>query len=146
MVSRLVQFLISCFTVLGDVCLVRCSPRLCFHHKVSHIRLGAVVEKSTESWATSVHGERQRQISLSKILVFTYLHDSIFFVYPWELIAWPSLLLQVFFPSYLIGTRENWTLPHSIHATHFLLFRGGSHFSLDSWLLSYIIYSFACYI
>ncbi|XP_056684804.1 methionine--tRNA ligase, cytoplasmic-like [Spinacia oleracea] len=32
---------------------------------------------------------------------------------------------SVFFPSYLIGTRENWTLPHSIHATHFLLFRGG---------------------
>uniref|UniRef100_A0A803MGT3 methionine--tRNA ligase n=1 Tax=Chenopodium quinoa TaxID=63459 RepID=A0A803MGT3_CHEQI len=29
------------------------------------------------------------------------------------------------FPSYLIGTGENWTLPHSIHATHFLLFGAG---------------------
>ncbi|CAO2841348.1 unnamed protein product [Amaranthus hypochondriacus] len=31
---------------------------------------------------------------------------------------------SAFFPSYLIGTGDNWTLPHSIHATHFLLFEG----------------------
>ncbi|XP_010695820.2 methionine--tRNA ligase, cytoplasmic isoform X1 [Beta vulgaris subsp. vulgaris] len=32
---------------------------------------------------------------------------------------------SVYFPSYLIGTGEKWTLPHSIHATHFLLYGAG---------------------
>ncbi|KNA03370.1 hypothetical protein SOVF_209870 [Spinacia oleracea] len=32
---------------------------------------------------------------------------------------------SVHFPSYLTGTGENWTLPHSIHATHFLLYGAG---------------------
>ncbi|CAH9143742.1 unnamed protein product [Cuscuta epithymum] len=31
----------------------------------------------------------------------------------------------VLFPAYLIGTGDNWTLPHAIHATHFLLFGAG---------------------
>lgn len=31
----------------------------------------------------------------------------------------------VIFPSTLIGTGENWTLPSSIHATQFLLFETG---------------------
>uniref|UniRef100_A0A803MSB4 Methionyl/Leucyl tRNA synthetase domain-containing protein n=1 Tax=Chenopodium quinoa TaxID=63459 RepID=A0A803MSB4_CHEQI len=32
---------------------------------------------------------------------------------------------SVHFPPYLIGTGESWTLPHSIHATHFLLYKAG---------------------